>query len=437
MCTDMMPQDVTQIWGRELMTVGRLLESCGLMVLAITPPLALGSYRWNWVVRHNPTSWGLLAGYEMLVVAAGFTGMIWGTCARGGQDGCPIVSTRRQVDASRVSSEIMSVVFSRPTVLLTRKGYRPWGSVLSELDDVFVDVSLASRSPHQVSGAVLSEPPSDIIERRSIWDFLGGRTSSPVVLAIIGAPGSGKTTLLRHTAGRLCRVSRHRGLPVLLMLRESAALITKEPDIGLPAVINAQIDGLLGPAPSGWFQQRLASGRCVVMFDGLDEVALQEHRQGVVDWVDRQIARYPDNDYLITSRPHGYQEYPLERATVLQVRRFTPTQISRFVRGWYLAVERYSTGSSDEFVEQKAMEESDNLLSRLNSTPALAELASNPLLLTMIANVHRYRGALPGTRAELYAEMCVVLLGRRQQAKRLAQPPASTRKRSYCGNWRS
>ncbi|MEU7661934.1 hypothetical protein AB0B60_26120, partial [Streptomyces lincolnensis] len=31
---------------------------------------------------------------------------------------------------------------------------------------------------------------------------------------------------------------------------------------------------------------------------------------------------------------------------------------------------------------------------------------ANPLLLTMIANVHRYRGQLPGSRAELYAEMC-------------------------------
>ena len=158
------------------------------------------------------------------------------------------------------------------------------------------------------------------------------------------------------------------------------------------------------------------------MLDGLDEVARQEDRQSVVDWVDRQIARYPANDYVITSRPHGYQQYSLARATVLQVRRFTPVQIAQFVRGWYLAVERHSTGTVSEHVERKAQDEADDLLTRLGDTPALLDLAANPLLLTMIANVHRYRGALPGTRAELYAEMCLVLLGRRQQAKRLSDP---------------
>ncbi len=52
----------------------------------------------------------------------------------------------------------------------------------------------------------------------------------------------------------------------------------------------------------------------------------------------------------------------------------------------------------------------------------LYDLAANPLLLTMIANVHRYRGALPGSRAELYSEICQVLLWRRQEAKNVAVP---------------
>lgn len=392
----------------------------GLAVLAIAPPLVLGSYRWAWAVQHRLLSGAIVAGYETAMVAAGFTGQVWGELrAKWAERLSQHIDQAAGRHFSRFGRNYLDYI-RQTHRFIDQKGLATLGERTPELDDVFVDVSLAARSPHQVSGAVLSEPPPDITERRSIWNFLGETASSPVVLAIVGAPGSGKTTLLRHTAGRLCSASRHRSLPVLLMLRESAALITRQPDIELSSVVSAQINGVLDPAPPGWFQQRLVSGRCVVMFDGLDEVALQEHRQCVVDWVDRQIARYPDNDYMITSRPHGYQEYPLERATVLQVRRFTPTQISRFVQGWYLAAERYSTGNSDEFVERTALEEAGNLLIRLNSTPALADLASNPLLLTMIANVHRYRGALPGTRAELYAEMCVVLLGRRQQAKKLA-----------------
>jgi hypothetical protein len=47
-------------------------------------------------------------------------------------------------------------------------------------------------------------------------------------------------------------------------------------------------------------------------------------------------------------------------------------------------------------------------------------MAVNPLLLTMIVTVHDNRGALPGRRVELYAEICDVLLGRRQEAKNIS-----------------
>jgi predicted NACHT family NTPase len=38
----------------------------------------------------------------------------------------------------------------------------------------------------------------------------------------------------------------------------------------------------------------------------------------------------------------------------------------------------------------------------------------------MIATVHRYRSSLPGRRVELYAEICEVFLGKRQQSRGLA-----------------
>jgi hypothetical protein len=58
----------------------------------------------------------------------------------------------------------------------------------------------------------------------------------------------------------------------------------------------------------------------------------------------------------------------------------------------------------------------------LERRPRLREIAANPLLLTMIAMVHRYHGALPGSRVELYAEICEVLLGRWRQAKGVQDP---------------
>ena len=65
----------------------------------------------------------------------------------------------------------------------------------------------------------------------------------------------------------------------------------------------------------------------------------------------------------------------------------------------------------------RARESVARLTSRLDEHPALRDLAANPLLLTMIATAHRYRGALPDSRADLYGEICHVLLSRRDQAK--------------------
>lgn len=399
------------------MSVGRALSRIILFGVAVGPPSVVALSRWRWLTGRPEIAVILLLGYEALVALIGFVGLVWGNLR---SEWARRISVKIDQAAERRLSRFERRYrdYLRESLrFVDQKGLATLGDRTPELDDVFVDLSMAKRPPQQISRAVLSEPPISVTERRSVWEFLSGK--APAVLAIIGAPGSGKTTLLRHAARRLAGEHRRSGLPVLLLLREWASLIVKDPGLSLAAVTSAQAGEWFGKVPPGWFELRLATSRCAVMLDGLDEIARAEDRQSVVDWVNRQIVRYPGNDYLITSRPHGYQEYPVERATVLQVRTFTPRQIALFVRGWYLAIERYSTGTDTEHVKRKALDEADDLLARLRHNPPLADLAANPLLLTMIANVHRYRGALPGTRAELYAEMCQVLLGRRQQAKRL------------------
>jgi predicted NACHT family NTPase len=57
-------------------------------------------------------------------------------------------------------------------------------------------------------------------------------------------------------------------------------------------------------------------------------------------------------------------------------------------------------------------------------------MALNPLLLTMIATVHCYRGALPGRRVELYDEICDVLLGKRSEYKGIIEPLTAHQKKN-------
>lgn len=293
-----------------------------------------------------------------------------------------------------------------------------------ELRKVYVDVTLVPQAPHDTAG----EPYVGMVrtapaERRTLASFL--ERSDGQVFTAIGGPGSGKTTLVRRTALDLCRWSwRHRPLPVVIYLRDHAAAILSESAPGL-AVVAASAPWTEGKVAASWFERRLDGGGCIVMLDGLDEVADETDRAKVVNWTEAQIRRFPRNDYVITSRPHGYLSNPLPSANVLQVRRFTGEQISIFLHGWYYAIECHAigaTGKAGKAVRATAARKADDLLDRLHRQPALYDLAANPLLLTMIANVHRYRDALPGSRAALYAEMCEVLLHRRQESKGLTDP---------------
>jgi hypothetical protein len=128
------------------------------------------------------------------------------------------------------------------------------------------------------------------------------------------------------------------------------------------------------------------------------------------------------------SRPLGYQSAPVDAAITVQTQPFTPQQVSRFLHAWYLAVERHSTGAASPDITRRARDEAEDLLARLRESPALHDLTVNPLLLTLIATVHRHHGALPGSRAELYAQICQVLLWRRQAAKKLAVEPRGQQK---------
>ncbi|HKR50264.1 MAG TPA: NACHT domain-containing protein, partial [Pseudonocardiaceae bacterium] len=375
------------------------------LVLA-APPTAVVSVWWDVVMIHPVLTAVLLGVYESVVAVLLFAGKIAGKIVE------ELQKRWQGRIVNRIDWELEQLVASfgeryREFVLgslrfIDLKGLATVGFYTPGLDEVFVDVSLAPREPNQVSGGLLAHVPAEVTDRHSIWDFLD--RPQPVVLAVIGVPGSGKTTLLRHTAQQVCRDHRtqQRAVPILLYLRDHISAIISTPDVGLPELVRGTLGRYGRDEPQGWFERQLHNGACLVLLDGLDEVARPEDRRSVASWVERQIRQYPKNDYVITSRPQGYRMARIDGAAVLQVRSFTDEQGRRFLRSWYLAVERHSTGVTDDDVRRRAEEAADDLLQRLNDAPALYELTVNPLLLTMIATVHRYRGALPGSRVDLY-----------------------------------
>jgi hypothetical protein len=318
------------------------------------------------------------------------------------------------------------------------KGLTTQGPYDLELEQVFVELRVAAQAPHQLSPNPIPIPEAFRDKSFTIEAYSQSQAGVAQNLAIVGPPGSGKTTLLKNIALTLAKKRKRRlfahvpwQIPVVLFLRDHAPAIKDNANYAFAQAIHDGLNRQKGPAaPPGWFEHRLENGRCFILLDGLDEVADPGLRKRVGTWVEQQMRAYGANRFIITSRPFGYRSNPLSGVTVLEVRPFSAEQVRRFVHNWYLADKIKSAQRDDHGVRADAKRGAEDLLRRLNNTPALADLSANPLLLTMIATVHRYRSTLPGRRVELYAEICEVFLGRRQQARGIESDLSSAQKQS-------
>ncbi len=261
-------------------------------------------------------------------------------------------------------------------------------------------------------------------------------------LVIVGDPGGGKTTLLSYLTLTYARTLRDGApwmkerlnldeagcLPIFLPLRDVGRhLKDKHPDPGPdgPALLLDYLHQYYAkqniPLPESFFAAALEKNAGVLLLDGMDEVADPALRQRVARLIEKFVVRYPDNRFVVTSRKVGYESAARIGAEfgLAEVREFTAAQVRQFVQDWTRAVEATLAGGETDASKRIAEAEAGKLIASIESTPRVAELAVNPLLLTVIALVHRYRAKLPERRSELYEEAVEVLLVGWDEAKGL------------------
>ncbi len=301
------------------------------------------------------------------------------------------------------------------------------GGYQLKLDDVFVDLRLETKSfiPHSSKPFEIRK---NIEGRNQIWDYLKSPLLSDRPLVIIGMSGSGKTTLLEEMALRVAkrRVKIKQTLPVVMALSEVANFIKENSSISLENVVLASLAQRQGPkAPEGWFEGHLNDGDCLILMDGLDEIADTGNRQLVANWINNQVKRYNDCRFILSSRPDGYRDNTLDGAAILEMQSLTRLQVQHFVEKWYVAIETMEAQKSDDSIAIKAQAKATDLLRRIAGSRVLSELSVNPLLLGIIAAVHRSKGKLSGSRVELYSDICDVWLDNKQYPEIL---PANNKK---------
>lgn len=225
-----------------------------------------------------------------------------------------------------------------------------------------MELSVDPRSLHSLSTDPLNMIPEELRQgSHQIWDYLQAEPAEEQPtrhLAVIGAPGSGKTTLLCHMtlilAGKKDKPLKK--LPILLFLRDHAVTIQQNPDLSLSKAVHDHLAKWEMPAPPKYFEHQLDRGNCLIMLDGLDEIADPKIRKAIVTWVEKQMKTHAQNQFVITSRPFGYRSNPLSGVTVLEVRPFSQQQVQKFVHNWYLANEIMAAKKNDPGVYMKARE---------------------------------------------------------------------------------
>jgi len=234
-------------------------------------------------------------------------------------------------------------------------------------------------------------------------------------MVILGDPGTGKTTMLKYLTvicaeGRAVEELGLQGsdgrcpLPIFLSLREFAAeAARRQSDYTiLDGIYTHAHEHLLLHLEPGFFEAALAAGCALVCLDGLDEVWSAAERKMFCDAVKALAARYPQSRYVVTSRVVGYEDAPLDRSefshhTVLPL---SDEDIWAFVEKWYCQREHDPIERAQKI---------KSLIETIEREPHIQTLARNPLLLTIIALVHRIEADLPHERVKLY-DKCVTAL---------------------------
>ena len=231
-------------------------------------------------------------------------------------------------------------------------------------------------------------------------------------LVILGDPGAGKSTLLKYltlTDAQKLEQDQYAPVPIFIILRNYAKWRT-EPGREKISIIDYfywHCNGDLNlNLPKNFLENLLIKGRCNLYFDGYDELAQGVVRDDVRKVIQDLSRKYEKNTFVITSRIAGYERVPLDKSFFhIKLTPFSDEAIKKFIKKWYdwKAKEQHL---SDIEKEKNITDLTENILEK----EQIKTLAGNPLLLTMIAIIHRNEASLPEERFRLYEKIIEALL---------------------------
>jgi len=214
---------------------------------------------------------------------------------------------------------------------------------------------------------------------------------------LLGKPGAGKTTFLKYVALQFAsgQFSENR-IPIFISLKGLS-----DSNKSLLDYIIEQFDICRFQQAGPFVERILDQGKSIILLDALDEVSddrLNEVTQHIINITDK----YSGNKCIITCRFAAYNYY-FEKFSDVEMADFSDYQITTFVNNWF----NPDTDTAQDCLKQ------------INQSSQIRELASVPLLLTLLCLAYNETLGFSPNKADLYKEAIDALLKRWDSSRRI------------------
>ncbi|MDJ0795337.1 MAG: NACHT domain-containing protein [Calothrix sp. MO_167.B12] len=221
-------------------------------------------------------------------------------------------------------------------------------------------------------------------------------------LMIIGKPGAGKTTFLKYLATHSNILNIEESIrnlvPIFIQLRD---FVENKEKIHLVDKIIKEFTDYV-PHHEQAIRKLLEKGQCLIMLDGLDEIEVDNKQ--IYREIDNLTLAFPKNHFLITRRNRG-GDYIFKDFAKVEAADFDEEQIENFVYNWFAA--------------HGEPEISSKFLEKLKQNKSVKELATNPLLLTILCITFNDIYDFSRNRYTLYADAVDSFLRRWDASRRI------------------
>ncbi|CAN1209389.1 Histidine kinase [Tumidithrix helvetica PCC 7403] len=285
-----------------------------------------------------------------------------------------------------------------------------------DLNKIYTDVNILEKQPRKQRLEIeelLSKGKLEEFERWGLGNVQQKRVEGIEAvrkhdkLMILGKPGAGKTTFLKYLATS-CINSNFLSdrVPVFVMLKHFSDsevslnllgfILQQFAAYGIDENIRVKrrvLDTVLKPNAKA-IETLLLQGRMLVLLDGLDEVS-GKHGKTILREIEKFTENYPRNQIVLTCRIAA-KEYTFDQFTEVEIADFDEQQIATFAKNW--------------FFEKDV--KAEDFLTELKKINRVEELATSPLLLTLLCLTFEESGSFPNNRSELYKEGLDALLAK-------------------------